>query len=219
MDFKRLNTFLSGLSKNNSKVWFDENRTEYELLRVSWIEFIDSLLMDLQKFDSGLIGLEAKKCIFRINKDVRFSKDKSPYKTNFGAIMNPGGKKEMFSGYYFHFDPKEIFIAGGAYQPSPELLSNLRQEIDYNLNEFKSIVENKSLVKRFGKLQGEKLVRPPKGYELDNPAIEYLKFKSFILVQNFKLSDLTQSNFKVELLKSYEALKPFNDFINRCIPN
>ncbi len=217
MDFKGLINFLNDLGENNHKDWFDANRSRYEALRKDWIGFLSLLLVDLQKIDSGLIGLEAKSCIFRINKDVRFSKDKSPYKTNFGALMNRGGKKSSYAGYYLHIDPNEIFIAGGSYQPSPELLASIRQEIDYNLEEWDGIVRHKAVIKHFGGLSGDSLVRPPKGYELDNPALTYLKRKNFVYMQQFKLAELTNEKFRSSILDAYAAMKPMNDFINRCV--
>ncbi len=217
MDFKGLINFLKAVDKNNNKDWFDANRPVYEALRKEWIVFLDNLISELQKIDAGLNGLEAKACIFRINKDVRFSKDKSPYKTNFGALMNRGGKKSNYAGYYLHIDPKEIFIAGGSYQPSPELLASVRQEIDYNLDEWKEIVENRQVLKHFGGLSGASLVRPPKGYEIDNPAIEYLKRKNFVYMQQFEVADLYSEKFLKSILEAYAAMKPMNDFINRCV--
>lgn len=217
MEFKELNKFLKALSVNNHKEWFDAHRGEYEALRKEWIGYVQEMINGIHAFDPELGALEASKCIFRINKDVRFSKDKSPYKTNFGAIMNKGGKKELFSGYYFHFDPKEIFVAGGAYQPTPEHLAAIRQEIDYNWDEFKGIVTSKAAKKYFGTLSGDQLSRPPKSYTEDNPAIQYLKHKSFIWVRNFDLKDTLEPAFQKEVLKTFEAMKPLNDFINRCL--
>ena len=217
MDFKGLINFLNELKENNHKEWFDTHRTSYETLRKDFIDFLNKLLADLQKMDSGLIGLEAKACIFRINKDVRFSKDKSPYKTNFGALMNRGGKKSSYAGYYLHIDPNDIFIAGGSYQPSTELLSSIRQEIDYNLEEWKGIVEQEDVKKYFGGLNGESLVRAPKGYEIDNPAIDYLKRKNFVYMQHFRVADLNNEKFRQRILDAYAAMKPMNDFINRCV--
>jgi len=217
MNFKGLIKFLTALNANNNKEWFDLNRKEYEELRKEWIEFVGTLIQAVQGFDASITMLDPKKCIFRINKDIRFSKDKSPYKTNFGAIITPGGKKEMFSGYYLHIDPKEIFIAGGAYQPIPELLAAIRQEIDYNFDEFFEIVSNKKAKALFGELQGDKLSRPPKGYEADNPAVAYLKHKGFIWVQNFKTTELYDAAFLEKITKSFEAMKPLNNFLNRCV--
>jgi uncharacterized protein (TIGR02453 family) len=180
MDFSELHQFLDELKRNNTKEWFDLNRKRYESLRKSWINFVNDLIIEIAKFDPDFVNLEGKDCIFRINKDIRFSKDKSPYKTNFGASINIGGKKEFAGGYYFHFAPDEIFCAGGTYMPSAEKLAAIRQEIDYIYDDFSSIVNARNVVKRFKSLGGEKLSRPPKGYEAANPAIEYLKMKSFI---------------------------------------
>jgi uncharacterized protein (TIGR02453 family) len=216
MNFLALNSFLKDLSNNNNKDWFDQNKATYTLLRLDWIDFVQSLIDEIQSFDSTIGVLDAKKCIFRINKDVRFSKDKSPYKTNFGAIINKGGKKEMNSGYYIHFDPKEIFIAGGTYMPEPKLLAAIRQEIDYNLAEFEQIALNPKAVKIFGSLGGEKLVRAPKGYLEDNLAIEFLKHKSFLWTKNFSLKEASNDNFQTAVIEALSQMKPLNDFLNRC---
>jgi len=217
MDFKKLISFLEQLSLNNNKDWFDQNRSTYSDLRADWIQFVQELINSIQAIDPSIDSIDAKNCIFRINKDVRFSKDKSPYKTNFGAMINKGGKKEMTSGYYIHIDPKEIFLAGGSYQPSPELLASVRQEIDYNYDEFKGIVEHKNVVKLFGALGGDKLSRPPKGYTDDNPAISYLKHKSFILVKNMNTKELFAKGFEKEAIRVFAEMRPLNDFLNRCL--
>ncbi|MDZ4667594.1 MAG: DUF2461 domain-containing protein [bacterium] len=219
MDFLKLNAFLLNLREHNNKDWFDQNKMEYTELRNAWISFVQQIIDDLGKLDSSIGNLDAKKCIFRINKDVRFSKDKSPYKTNFGAIINKGGKKEMSSGYYIHFDPKEIFIAGGTYLPEPKLLASIRQEIDYNLSEFESIVKDKKAIRLFGVLSGDKLVRPPKGYLEDNLAVELLKHKSFLWTKNFNLNEVTNKKFQNNILEAFAQMKPLNDFLNRCGDN
>ncbi len=216
MDFKKLISFLEELSLNNNKDWFEQNRELYSGLRLEWILFVEELILSIRAFDPNIGELDAKSCIFRINKDVRFSKDKSPYKTNFGAIINKGGKKVMSAGYYIHIDPKEIFLAGGTYQPDAPLLSAIRQEIDYNFDEFKSIVESKKIVGLFGGLGGDVLSRPPKGYEASNPSISYLKHKSFILVRNLTKEDLFSKGIERELISVFEQMKPLNDFLNRC---
>lgn len=208
---------MEQLHENNNKEWFDQNRDTYDNLRKDWLAFVDIIINSIQRFDPSIGPLEAKNCIFRINKDVRFSKDKSPYKTNFGAIFNKGGKKEMTSGYYIHIDPKEIFLAGGAYQPGPELLSSIRQEIDYNFDEFKGIVECKKIDNLFNGISGDKLSRPPKGYSDDNPAISYLKHKGFILVKNISLKELYAENFEKDIILVFKEMKPLNDFLNRCL--
>jgi uncharacterized protein (TIGR02453 family) len=216
MDFVELHRFLSDLKENNHKDWFDLNRKRYENLRKEWILFVAELIKEIALFDPSISAIEAKDCIFRINKDIRFSKDKSPYKINFGASINIGGKKEFVGGYYLHFAPDEIFSAGGIYMPSPQKLAAMRQEIDYNFDVFKRIVESKSALKRFKHLDGETLARPPKGYDIENPAIEYLKMKSFIWTEHFSLSQFSRKDVLNLLAKSFAEMKPLNDFIRNC---
>lgn len=216
MDFIELNQFLSELKNNNTKDWFDANRKRYELLRKSWIAFINELIKEIAHFDPDFGRLDGKDCIFRINKDIRFSKDKSPYKTNFGASINLGGKKEFIGGYYLHFAPEERFCAGGIYMPSPEKLAAMRQEIDYNFDDFLKIVQNQSALKRFKALEGEKLSRPPKGYDAANPAIDFLKMKSFIWTEQLPLSQFSLPTIVKDLCASFAAMKPLNDFIRNA---
>jgi len=213
MDFNTLLKFLNNLKKNNNKEWFDKNRKTYDLLRLQWIDFTKLCINEIGKTDKDILYLEPKQCIFRINKDVRFSKDKSPYKTNFGINLNPGGKKSEFMGYYFHVEPNNIFMAGGSYMPTPITLAAIRQEIDYNAKKFGSIINNKTLKTYFKNLDGDKLTRPPKGYEPNNPMIEYLKHKSFIGTRNFTADEIAKPTLLKEIGKTARALKPLIDFI------
>ena len=128
-------TFLKGLKKNNNKPWFDANRKKYEASKADFISFVDNTISAITKFDPAVSSLKAKDCIFRINRDIRFSKDKSPYKSNMGAYINPGGKKINTPGYYFHCEPGQSFAAGGLYIPEPGVLAKIRQEIDYSFAE------------------------------------------------------------------------------------
>lgn len=219
MDFKPGLNFLGKLKKNNNKEWFDKNKKEYDEIRKNIVEFVSTSIKEIIKFDPTLTGLEAKQCMFRINRDVRFSKNKSPYKTNFGLSFNRDGKSSPFAGYYLHIEPGECFLAGGSYAPMPEHLSAIRQEIDYNFDEFKKIVGNKEFKKYFGTLQGEKLSRPPKGYEADNPAVEFLKHKQFLMWHKFDEKKLTEKDFQKYYLAVFKAMKPMLDFINRAIEN
>ena len=217
MDFKNALQFLVKLKKNNNKEWFDKNKKEYDELRKEIILFVTGMIKNIQSFDPAMEGLEAKQCMFRINRDMRFSKDKSPYKTNFGLTFNRGGKSSFFAGYYLHIQPGGSFIAGGSYAPMPEHLAAIRQEIDYNFDEFKKILTNKEFKKYFGELSGEKLVRPPKGYELDNPAIEFLKHKQFLMWHSFDEKKLTEKDFEKYCTSVFKAMKPMLDFVNRAI--
>ena len=175
------------------------------------------MIKNIQTFDPALVGLEAKQCMFRINRDMRFSKDKSPYKTNFGLTFNRGGKSSPFAGYYLHIQPGECFIAGGSYAPMPEHLAAIRQEIDYHFDDFKKIINNKDFKKYFGTIEGDKLVRPPKGYEADNPAIEFLKHKNYLMWNRFDEKMLMEKNFEKYATTVFKAMKPMLDFMNRAI--
>ena len=175
--------FLKDLKKNNNKAWFDAHRSTYEKARENFIELVQALIDGHKRYDRGLTDLPAKDCLFRINRDVRFSKDKSPYKTNFGASISPGGKKSPLAGYYIQLSPGDSFIGGGVWMPEPATLKRIRQEIDYNLKEFEAIVRSKKFRAVYGDLytrEGIQLSKVPQGYEKDNPAAPYLKLKSFL---------------------------------------
>ncbi|MBX2930783.1 MAG: DUF2461 domain-containing protein [Chitinophagaceae bacterium] len=212
--------FLKNLKKNNHKEWFEKNRTIYETAKADYLLFIEKVLHELKKKDTTLEGVEAKKCVFRINRDVRFSKDKSPYKTNMGASFSKGGKKTLLAGYYFHAEPGQSFIAGGLWMPMAAELQKVRQEIDYNANEFHKMITAKKLITQFGGLEKNKeyvLTRPPKGYDINNAAIEYLKFKSFIVLKNIADKELTEASLLKNIVTSFETMIPFIHFLNRAL--
>lgn len=210
--------FLKDLKKNNNKPWFDANRKVYENAKADFAAFVQQVI-DLQaKKDASIKGLVAKDCLFRINRDVRFSKDKSPYKTNFGASINKAGKKAMSSaGYYFHLEPGGSFMGGGIYMPGPEELKKVRQEIDYNFPAFKKLIGQKQFKALYGDLDksdGLSLSRVPKGYEPENPAADYLKLKSFIAMVELKDADLASKDLVKKTVAAFAALQPVIEFIN-----
>jgi uncharacterized protein (TIGR02453 family) len=211
-------SFLSKLAKNNNKEWFDKNRPAYETAKADFKKFIEEMIISAAKFDPAIKHLEAKNCIFRINRDIRFSANKAPYKNNLGAILNPGGKKSFTAGYYIQVQPAgNSFIAGGMWQPETPLLNAIRQEIDYNAAEFKKILNAKDFRKLFGKLSDEdKLKTVPKGYDKTHPEIELLKHKSFIVVHDLKDSDVTSKNFAKHCNEVMKAMLPLNKFLRRA---
>lgn len=214
--------FLKDLKKNNNKPWFDVNRKVYEAAKADFACFIDAVIEKHSKKDSSIAHLKAKDCMFRINRDVRFSKDKSPYKSNMGASINKGGKKSMTAGYYVHVQPGDSFTGGGLYMAMPDQLKNIRQEIDYNWKEFHKIISSKKFKAVYGDLyMGDdmKLSRPPKGYEAGNPAIEYLKLKSWIGFSKLNDADLTSKDLLKKTITSFEVLKPLLDFLNEGLEN
>src|SRR5947209_10613644 len=159
--------FLSQLKRNNNKEWFDKHRLQYEAAKTDFSNFIQLVIDAFQKIDPSITGLTSKDCMFRINRDVRFSKDKSPYKTNFGAIIKPGGRKSVYAGYYFHCAPGNSFMGGGLWLPEAAELKKVRQEIDYNWNEFNKIIKEKNFRKIYSDIfenEEIKLSSVPKGY-------------------------------------------------------
>lgn len=212
--------FLSQLKKNNNKPWFDAHRAQYEAARIDFSNFIQLVIDALQKTDTTITGLTAKDCQFRINRDIRFSKDKRPYKENFGAFICRGGKKSIYAGYYFHLASRNSFMGGGLWMPEPVNLKKVRQEIDYNWDEFQSLLKNKNFRKTYGDLyKGEdvSLKRMPKGYEEDNPAIDYLKLQSLIAETKIADEDLIKSTLHKKTLTAFETLQPLLNFMNRSL--
>lgn len=213
-------TFLKELAKNNNKEWFDANRKRYEGERKRFVEFTQQLIDTIAKFDKSITGVEASKSIFRINRDIRFSNDKSPYKTNFGASIKKGGKSNRFVGYYIHLEPGQIFAGGGLYSPEPDMLKAVRDEIYFNLPEFEKILSNKTFKSQFNGLDEiEKLKTAPKGYDKDSPAMPYLQHKHFVVSRGFTDAEATSPDFLKNLENLFKAQQPFVDFVNRAIDN
>jgi len=210
--------FLKSLHKNNNREWFLKNKQNYDAAKENFLVFVDEILKGIQKFDPTLNELLPKQCVFRINRDVRFSKNKEPYKNNFGASFSKGAKKINAAGYYFHLEPGASFIGGGLWMPEAPDLQKLRQEIDYSYKEFKSILGNTKFKNTFGSLTTEaKLSRPPKGYDIDNPAIEFLKLKSFTAIVPIADKDIFNENMVKQSLTVFKTLSPLVQFLNRAI--
>lgn len=208
--------FLKDLRKNNNRDWFEKNKQRYLDARDDFSAFIQKVIDTHSKKDPSIKNLLAKDCLFRIYRDVRFSKDKSPYKTNFGASIAKGGKKPWDTpGYYFHLEPGASFAGGGLYMPAPDYLKKIRQEIDYNLDEFKKIISSKKFKSVYGDLDKSSeflLSRVPKGYEPGNPAAEYLRLKSYIAMIKIDDADLTSKNLVKKTVHAFEAMQPLIDF-------
>jgi len=218
MNYQETFTFLKKLKENNTKEWFDANRKQYEVIKKEFNTYVKTLLTDVQKWDKDIIGLEPKDCIFRINRDIRFAKDKSPYKTNIGAGISKGGRKSMAAGYYIHLEPgNKSFVAGGMYMPESNSLKKVRQEIDYNYPTFLKIITHKDFKKYFEKLGGEKLSTVPKGYDAKNPAIEHLKHKSYLMMHPLKDADFKKPDIYKHITQALKAMKPLDDFLNESV--
>src|SRR5688572_1085333 len=209
--------FLKKLEKNNNREWFTANKKLFENANNNVIALTDDLIGRIAKFDPDVAGLDPKTCIFRIYRDVRFSKDKSPYKTNLGAFISPGGRKTMSPGYYFHVQPGMFFAAAGKHLPDAAELLKIRTSIAADPKEFFKIVESKKFIERFGGLDGEKLTRPPKGFPADHEAIEYLKMKSFTVSEEFGPKDVVSAEYPKMLAESFKASYPLIIFLRKAL--
>ncbi|MCW3111781.1 MAG: hypothetical protein JWR18_177 [Segetibacter sp.] len=212
--------YIEDLTVNNNKAWFDENRHLFEVAKADFETLVKEVISSFGKIDSDIAPLEAKNCIFRQYRDVRFSKDKTPYKHHMGASFDRGGKKSGFAGYYLHIQPGNKSMAGGGiWMPEGEQLKKIRQEIDYSWDEFRGIINEPQFKKIYGDLeQGEyKLSREPKGYDKENPAIEYLKLKSLVAIQPLSDADLVSKDLLKKVVAAFTALMPLIKFINRSL--
>ncbi|MCA1590486.1 MAG: DUF2461 domain-containing protein [Acidobacteria bacterium] len=209
--------FLRKLEKNNDRDWFAANKDAYVAANDNVIAMAGELIGRIAKFDPAVGGLDPKNCVFRIYRDVRFSKDKSPYKTNMGAFIAPGGRKAMSPGYYFHIQPKMYFAAAGKHMPDAAELLKIRKAVSRNFDAFKKIVEAKKFKNRFGELHGEQLSRPPKGFVEDDPAIEYLKFKSFTTGEEFTEKKALSDEYLIMLAESFKASYPLVEFLREAL--
>ena len=209
--------FLSTLGKHNQREWFISNKAEYEAAKKEFESFIQAVIDEIVKFDPILKGLEAKNSIFRIYRDIRFSHDKTIYKSNFGAYIVRGGKKNTnrFAGYYIHLEPdNKSMIAGGAYLPPMPWLTAIRKKIDERGNDFIKIIYDQELRLIFGDLEGERLSSAPRGFRNNHPNIELLKMKSFLLSRIASDKEVVDRDFFDLIIRASKALKPFNDFLN-----
>lgn len=204
--------FLQQISVNNNKTWFEKNRPLYEKAKSEYISFIKKLIEGIRNIEN-IPEKDPAKYVMRIYRDIRFSKDKTPYKIFFGSIIDRGSDNSKCP-LYLQIQPGKSMMGGGIWDPPPEVLKNVRQEIDYNANGLIKIIHSKEFLKHFGKMSGEKLARPPKGYHADNPNIELLKFKQLFIQRDFD-DDLVLSRQLIpEILKSYKAALPFFNYFD-----
>jgi uncharacterized protein (TIGR02453 family) len=211
-------SFLKDLKTNNSREWFLSKESAYNQSKQEYILLIQDVIKLLSKKSKAYADIEASKCLFRINRDVRFSQNKAPYKTNFGASINLYGKKSPKAGFYIHIEPGASFVGGGIYMPPSDLLFKVRQEIDYNFQEFNKILKNKDFISSYGKLDmDDALKNPPRGFDKENIALEYLKLKSFVAFAYFTDKEIQQTNFAELVANKLIALLPMISFINKAL--
>ncbi|HJV87880.1 MAG TPA: DUF2461 domain-containing protein [Noviherbaspirillum sp.] len=214
MHTRDLIQFLAELSENNNRAWFVMNKPRYDILRLEFLELVTKLIPVVGKFDPEVANCNPRKALFRINRDMRFSRDKSPYKTAFSAAITASGLKKPSQGggpaYYFHVDANGVLlVAGGEYMPPPDRLKTIRQHVVADAAGFSKVLRNKRLKDTFGDLQDEgKLTRPPKGFDADTPHIEYIKMKSFIVWNETSLKDGIPADLGKELVAGFRDAFP-----------
>jgi uncharacterized protein (TIGR02453 family) len=217
MDLQNAFQFLIDLKFNNNRPWFNDNKERYLSAKDDFDTFVEELITLLKKQDKSIDVNSAKECVFRIYRDARFSKNKDPYKTNFGAFISKGGRKSPYAGYYVHFEPDNSFMGGGIYQPTPILLKTIRTQIFENTKEYKGILEQKDFKKQFPVLHGDKLKMAPKGFPKDFEAIDLLKNKHFVVSQKIENEVWFEGDPKKTILNSYKTQQAFNEFLNRAV--
>ncbi|NMC37313.1 MAG: DUF2461 domain-containing protein [Bacteroidales bacterium] len=209
--------FLSDIKQNNEREWFSRNRSRYEDARFNFESFVQALIEEITKFDPILKGLEAKSCTYRINRDIRFSNDKTIYKSHMGAFIVRGGKKngDRFAGYYFHVEPgSSSMVAGGAYMPPMPWLTAIRSKIAENGDRFNEIIKDKTFKEYFGQIEGEKLKSTPRGYASDHPFADLLKYKSYLVSKMIPDKIVTGVECFSQVIEACKIMKPLNDFLN-----
>ncbi|WP_200975859.1 DUF2461 domain-containing protein [Echinicola sp. 20G] len=209
--------FLSSLAENNSKEWMDANRDWYLDVKAGFLETVAALLTELSKTDSRLSLLKPKECIFRQNRDIRFSANKNPYKNNMGAYFAVGGKKSDGPGYYLHVQPGECFLAGGIWMPSSGVLKKIRQEIDYSGAELEKIIAEQSFQKTFGEIRGERLKTSPRDYPTDHPYLDLLRLKSFVVSTPISDHEVLSDDLVNICINAYRKMDSFNAFLARAV--
>jgi uncharacterized protein (TIGR02453 family) len=212
--------FIEDLKANNATEWMHANKKRYENFKKDYHSYIASLLNVMKPLDKSLEVLEIKNCTFRINRDIRFSKNKDPYKTNIGMWMSTNKNRKNSPGYYIHYEKGASFIAGGVWCPEPNELKQIRKEIEFFHDDLDKIIADKNFKKEFGAIDRDEnnlLKNAPKGFDINHPAIEFLKLKSFTCSQKIEDSLFENKDFDAIVSQKLIALKPLNQFLNRAL--
>jgi len=209
--------FLSELKENNNKEWFDLNRNRYEASRKKVLFLTEMIIHEISKFDTEIGHPDPKNCVFRIFRDVRFATDKTPYKTNMGSYIAPGGRKSISAGYYIHIEPGGSFVGGGSYCPPPDALKAIRTEIFDHPEDFNHLISKNSFRKAYPEMYDDKLKTAPKGFPKDFPEIDLLKYKSFAFTSKLDDAAVTSDLYVEKIIDSLKELYPVNRFLNAAL--
>jgi uncharacterized protein (TIGR02453 family) len=208
-------TFLKTLSKNNNREWFNEHKDSYTKAHDNIIDFTDALLVEMNKHDN-IETAAGKKGLFRIYKDVRFSKDKTPYNPYWHGHFKRA-TKNLRGGYYFRLEPRNSYVSGGFWGPVPNDLQRIREDIELNYDDWKKLMANKTLVNTFGKMKGEQLSSAPRGYAKDSPAIDLLRYKQFIFRHEFTDKEVLSPDFVYKANDVFKKLRPFFNYMSEVL--
>lgn len=213
--FKEFADFYAQLELNNNKEWFHTHKSQYTKLNLEFQDFVQECIYKIANFDPLLKFLVAKECTFRINRDVRFSNNKSPYKTNSSAVFAQGGKRNNSEpAYYFNFNGKgEITIGGGLYMPETSQLLKVRESISAKPEQLKKILNDKVFKNYFPELNGEKVKTTPRGFNKDNPNVELLKYKSYVVFYNDSIDNYTDLELKNKILDVFRVISPLISYL------
>lgn len=214
MSLKKTLEFITKLNKNNNREWFNENKPSFKDAQNEFLDYISLMIDEISIFDKSVEYVEAKDCIFRIYRDVRFSKDKTPYKKHFAAYIALGGRKSPYAGYYIHIEPNNSFLCGGVYKPNSKDLKLIRYGILEYVEKYKSLLQNKDFCKYFDGVQGEVLKSAPRGFAKDLPNLELIKNKDYVIIHRVSDEFWIDKDVKNNILKVFNTQKEFNFFMN-----
>ncbi len=209
--------FLSDLSRNNHRDWFKANYKRYSESREKMRLITEILINEIRKFDPGIPAMDPKDCMFRIFRDVRFSKDKRPYKTNFGSFIAPGGRKSPHAGYYLHIDPAGSFAGGGIYMPSAGPLKVIREQIVRDPDTFLQLTGAPEFKSFFPGMMDHRLKTAPRGYPKDHQNIDLLRYKSFVFSTVLDKEALLHGDFLEKTVGAFFELQKVNAWLNEAL--
>ena len=207
--FEKIPAFLTELEQNNNKIWFDEHKTTYQELRLEFEEFVTRILIACLEFDNELHKLTPKNCMFRINRDLRFSHNKIPYKTFFSIAMTADKRNSDAPSYYFELHPdSHALVAGGLHLPSNAVLYKIRKYLEEDSTKLEKVLRNKDFKNSFRDLQEMKLKTKPKGFDQNNPKIELLRYTSFVATTTFNIQNTPETKIETQIIEYFRVLSP-----------
>lgn len=209
---KKTLAYLKKLDKNNNRPWFQENKQLYEQSYNEMIGFADDVLSEMSEHDY-IEAVSAKKSLFRIYRDVRFSKDKIPYKTHWGGFLRRSGAENR-GGYYYHISPKGSYVVGGFFSPNKEDLLHIRNHIAQDATEMRQLISSKPFKSFFGSLNGSQLKTAPRGFDKEHPNVELLRYKQYLIRHDFTYKEVLSNNFPLIVSKAFQKMRPFFNYMS-----